>query len=664
MIDFNIDKVRTFVRRSGLFSTGARVMADFALRHAPGASGLFYLTVALTVQNVQNSHVCYKLSLQAGTVLAAVNEDCPCRKLHLPDVESWKNTLLEDPACRHLIALAPLDDIKTVLLVLDGADGCYLQRQYYYEQSIVKALIRRARIIRELPQLPENFLHDLVTFFPDKAKHPAPDFQQLAVLAALRHKLMVLSGGPGTGKTTVAGAILALELMQNPDLKIKLAAPTAKAASRLQSSLVGNIDHLHGVSERVITALRELEAGTVHHLLGVKRDSTEFKHNAENPLDCDLLMVDECSMVPQHLMARLLEALPENAGLILLGDRYQLASVEAGSVIGDICQAARPNVLDAETAALFEAQTQWQIPQVNVEESAEYPLSACLVELTENHRFDKSAPGIGECARWVREMTQQDNVFEIAGKIAAIQGGGFEFVDAQKVDLEKFVREKLKQPRLASSESMLDLPALAAAGTPEERQKAFALLNSLKFLAPAYQGPSGIDKINEICMKALHLGELHSVGVPIIIRENNYKLDLCNSDIGLICLNENKEIRIYFPDKERAYRLAELPDHAPVFAMSVHKSQGSGFGETVCVMPEKFSELCTREMIYTAMTRAEKHLCCLGTTGMLAQTLANETIRMSNLTIRLREAAAGACAPTLPAPQEAELPDNNTASAQ
>ena len=310
MIDFNIDKIRTFVRRSGLFSTGARVMADFALRHAPGASGLFYLTVALTVQSAQSSHVCYKLSSQAGTVLAALNEDCPCRELRLPDMASWKNTLLDDPAGRDLIALAPDEDITNVLLVLDESDGCYLQRQYHYECSIVNALIRRSQVLRNLPVLPENFLHDLVTFFPDKARHPAPDFQQLAVLAALRHKLLVLSGGPGTGKTTVAGAILALELMQNPALKIKLAAPTAKAASRLQSSLAANIAHLHGV-DQVKTALQELEAGTIHHLLEVKRDSSEFRHNAENPLDCDLLMVDECSMVPQHLMARLLEALPD-----------------------------------------------------------------------------------------------------------------------------------------------------------------------------------------------------------------------------------------------------------------------------------------------------------------------------------------------------------------
>ncbi len=639
MTDFNIEKIRTFVRRSGLFGTGARVMADFALRHAPGASGLFYLTAALTVQSTQDKHVCYKLTSQAGTVLTPVNEDASCGEITLPDAVSWKNALLNDSAARPLIAAAPADNTDNVLLVLDEFDGCYLQRQYQYEQSIVQALLRRAQISLDLPELPENFLHDLVSFFPDKEKHPAPDFQQLAVLASLHHKLMILSGGPGTGKTTVAAAILAAQLRENLDLKISLTAPTAKAAARLKDSLTGNIANLTGAEEPVKDVLQNLTASTVHRLLGVRHNSHEFKHNAENPLDCDLLLIDECSMVPQHLMARLLEALPEHAGLILLGDRYQLASVEAGSIIGDICQAALPNVLNKDAADLFTTQTQWKVPYLTVSQAAEYPLSACLVELTENHRFDKSAPGIGECAKLVRDLTDPADAPEVAAQIIAVKGKGFEFVDAQKVDLEKFVQEKLKLPRLESGESMADLPKLAAAGTAEDRQKAFALLNSLKFLAPSYQGKTGIDKINEICMKKLHLSDIHSVGVPLIIRENNYKLDLVNSDIGLVCLNENKEIRIYFPDKERTYRIAELPAHAPVFAMSVHKSQGSGFTETVCVMPDKVNELCTREMIYTAMTRAEKHLCCLGTVDLLAETIANETRRMSNLSLQIKSTA-------------------------
>ena len=232
MTDFNIEKIRSFVRRSGLFSTGARVMADFALRHAPNASGLFYLTVALTVQSSQDKHVCCKFTTLSRKVLTAINEDSPCGEITLPDAASWKDALLNDSAARHLIASAPDDDITNVLLVLDEFDGCYLQRQYQYEQSIVRALIQRSQISRELPKLPENYLHDLVSFFPDKVAHPAPDFQQLAVLASLCHKLMIISGGPGTGKTTVATAILAVQLRENVNLKISLAAPTAKAAAR------------------------------------------------------------------------------------------------------------------------------------------------------------------------------------------------------------------------------------------------------------------------------------------------------------------------------------------------------------------------------------------------------------------------------------------------
>ena len=129
MIDLNIDKIRAFVRRSGLFNTGARVMADFIMRHAPDISGISYLTVALTVQSTQENHVCYKLSSQAETVLTALNADCPCREIRLPDVESWKNALLNDPARHPLIVSAPDEEISTSILVLDDSDGCYLLRQ-------------------------------------------------------------------------------------------------------------------------------------------------------------------------------------------------------------------------------------------------------------------------------------------------------------------------------------------------------------------------------------------------------------------------------------------------------------------------------------------------------------------------------------------------------
>lgn len=636
ILDCKVEDVRSFVRCSALFSDAALVMADFALRCAPGSTGLFYLTVALTVNSNQANHVCCKLSKYAGTELVALNSDCSFGTLRLPDVQTWREALRQDPAVGHCIAFYPQEKTHSALLVFDPDDGCYLQRQWHFEQSIVRALISRARSVYDLPILPEKFLHSLVKFFPDAVKHPAVDHQQLALLAALRHKLLVISGGPGTGKTTVASAILALKLKFAPQMKILLAAPTAKAAIRLKESLIGNLDNLQQVSDSTRAALQELPAVTINRLLGTDRKSHEFKRNQENPLECDLLLVDECSMVSQHLMARMLEALPESADLILLGDRYQLASVEAGSVIGDICQAAQPNVPDAETAKLFKEQTNWDVPVFSEDDLQKYPLNGCLVELTENHRFDTAAPGIGRSAALIRNLDNSSDFAAAAAEISNIKDGGFEFIRHEQINIEKFIAAKLAIPRLASGESMLDLLRLAGENTPESRNKAFALLNALKILAPVHHGKIGIDRLNALCMEILQLKDIHSVCMALMISQNDYRVNLFNSDTGIVCRGGNGTKEVWFPGNERAYKISELPEHVPVFAMSVHKSQGSGFSETICVLPEKFNEACSREMIYTAMTRAEKQLCCIGSVEVLTQTLKNVTERMSNLTGQLQ----------------------------
>ena len=177
---------------------------------------------------------------------------------------------------------------------------------------------------------------------------------------------------------------------------------------------------------------------------------------------------------------------------------------------------------------------------------------------------------------------------------------------------------------------------LAASGNAEDRSKAFALMDKLKILCPAYDGVRGIDSLNQLAAKILNLNTACEPGSILLIKRNDYRIDLVNGDIGLVGKDEQGTVKIFFAGKTHAYNISDLPEHEAAFAMTVHKSQGSGFSETIFIMPEKATELMTREMVYTAMTRAENKLCCIGSVEVFAQALAKVTVRMSNLSNKLQ----------------------------
>ncbi len=632
---YTLEKVRNFVRHSRLFGHAAQIMGDFILRAGKVQSPELYLTMALTVQKAGEQHICLQLPEYAGQTLIAQNENQ--EQLRLPELDSWIESLKECQAENILLFADGQHDgnASSALLLIDQSNGCYLQRQWSLECSIIRNLCSRANSFLELPQLPPGYLHNLISFFQTAQDHPEIDYQQLAVMAAMRRKLTVISGGPGTGKTTVAAAVLAVKSEQNPALRIKLAAPTAKAAVRLLQSLQSNIDKLSSSNE-IKNKLRNLESSTIHSLLGVRRNSNEFIYNSTNYLNCDLLLLDECSMVSQELMANTLEALSPDAEVILLGDRYQLASVEAGAVMADICDGAEPNLLDRQAAELFAGQTSWQVATADENTLKHAPLTGALIELKENHRFAKNAQILGETAAMIRDLNDSGDIAATASYIAGRSGAEFEFKDLDEKELKKLLKEKFSAPRLADGSKFTDLPQLAASGKTADRAKAFELMEKLKILAPAYEGVRGINHLNKTAMEILQLDSIYSPGAILIIKRNDYRVKLVNGDIGLVGRDEQGNIKVFFAGQPHPYDIADLPEHEAVFAMSVHKSQGSGFGETVFVMPEKMTPLMTREMVYTAMTRAENKLCCIGSVEVFAQALANTTIRMSNLPAKLK----------------------------
>ena len=634
---YDLENIRRFVRQSHLFGQAAQVMGDFILRNTDSDSIELYLAMVLAVQCSVDKHVCCRLAEYAGKTL--ISETDPEDKLTLPDLYSFL-LALHPERTNNAIAFynSPAREKSSALLIIDKDAGCYLQRQWSFEQSILNNLLDRANSFRELPDMPPGYIHGLIEFFPTAAQHSTVDYQQLAVMAAMRRKLLVLSGGPGTGKTTVAAAILASMLEQNSELRISLAAPTAKAAVRLLQSLQSNTAKLSS-TDIVKEKLSALESTTIHSMLGTRHGSREFFYNSSNYLNCDVLLIDECSMVSQDLMARTLEALPPEASLILAGDRYQLASVEAGAVMADICDGAEPNSLDSKAAEVFFKQTAWQVPVAADDTIRKSPMAGAVVELKENHRFAKNAQVLGEVATLIRELHSNDqaqDVQQVAEYIASRNREEFEFKDLEAKDLKPFLEKKFSEPRLAGGETFADLPRLAASGNDDDRAKAFELMDKLKILCPAYDGVRGINSLNQLAAKILKLENMYAPGSILLIKRNDYRVDLVNGDIGLVGKDENGSIKIFFAGKNHAYKVSDLPEHEAAFAMTVHKSQGSGFGETIFIMPEKATELMTREMVYTAMTRAENKLCCIGSVEVFARALAKVTVRMSNLSNKLK----------------------------
>ena len=554
-----LEELRFLTRGNEDFAEIDRVLGEFLLRLCTEPLPEVYLAGVLASRAVRSGDSCANLAA-CGRIFEA------------PELSAWLAALRRPGAAKAVTVLERTGEIVIPVtpLVADWRGRCYLQRYFQFEHSVAADLVARAALPAEIPELDKGSLAALAEFFPDAAHHPEPDFQQWAVWNGIARHLTVLSGGPGTGKTTVAAALVALELTLRPHSRVALAAPTGKAQARLLDSMRRSLAHLR-VGGAVRESMMKLEAGTIHALLGARRNSHEFVHRADNLLECDLMIVDECSMVPLNLMARLLEALPRTCRLVLLGDRRQLASVEAGAVMADLCDAGRSNAGNAAVAESFARQTGWTIP----EDDVAAPLSGCVVELTENHRFDRAAPLLGKLAGAIRDLPATPAAAEsLAREIRDWRGPEFCFIPAADAALERRVAELAKKERLDGRWRLLDLPGLAADGGAEARRTAFALLESFRMLAPQIQGRRGVKSLNEMMCRVLHLPNPVMAGVPVLIRENAPALGLFNGDTGIFAHDPvSGRLRAFFPGMGRSYLPGELPPFETVFAMTVHKSQ-------------------------------------------------------------------------------------------
>ena len=727
-----------------------RAFAAFLAREVPDAPAPLLLASALASHQLGRGHVCLDLAQTLAEPDLALSlppegdslEDpppLPSALLGELTLADWQEALTHPLIVGHGPGSTPL--------VLD-ATRLYLRRYWHHEREIRHHIAARLgksddtcrspgspavrRIDEGADRRPAETTHTAETetlsaalsaLFPPST---TLDWQKAACALATRSPFAVITGGPGTGKTTTVVKLLALlQTLALGEgrraLRIRLAAPTGKAAARLNESIAGQVSslQLEGLApllaapekpegsnplwepnllgDKAVDHLRRAiptEVTTLHRLLGSRPDTRHFRHNARHPLPLDVLVVDEASMVDVEMMAALLDALPPRARLVLLGDKDQLASVEAGSVLGDLCARAEGGHYRPETADWLAEATGQALPPEMID-PAGAPLDQAIAMLRVSHRFD-AASGIGQLARAVnRDAASREKraaIREVLGhgyadlshlKLETDRDRGLErlvvsghpagFPDRGKSAGEgRIVNGKTLPPPVGYRhylEVMQNLDVMKHA-SPEANpdgesdrealddwaRQVLAAHGQFQLLCALRRGPWGVEGLNERIRAALEKEglidsgdgrRLWYPGRPVLVTRNDYGLGLMNGDIGITLAlpqpsgegnaHQGPALRVAFPAGDGSGRIkwvlpSRLQAVETVFAMTVHKSQGSEFTHTALLLPDTPNPILTRELVYTGITRARHWLTLVETgRGQLLDAVERRVMRVSGL---------------------------------
>ncbi|TFW22133.1 exodeoxyribonuclease V subunit alpha [Massilia arenosa] len=608
-------------RLSGVF---ARFIGS--LGHAGGP--LMLATVVLS-ELEGRGHSCLELADLASDPAALLGWEAPeWRALAATcgtvprTVKTWREALA---ACEPVWCPGDFDFGEPLVL---EEERLYLRRYWRDEALVADSVRQRARTLRAIDAHEVKGWLD-VLFASNQRHGEPPDWQRLACAIAVRGRMAVITGGPGTGKTYTVARLLALLFALAGDeaqrQRIALAAPTGKAAARLKQSIEKALGDL---AERVGGALplRELTtrmgaARTLHSLLGARPDTRAFAHNRGNPLDVDVLIVDEASMVHLEMMAALLDALPTTATLILLGDKDQLASVEAGAVLGDLCHDAQAGRYTQETLDYAAACTGESVPPQFAGQGG--PLAQQTVMLRHSRRF--GGP-IGQLALAVNDG-------DTARAFAVLRAG-----DAAVQWQERASQQSVVALAMEGYRPYLDLVRTDS----HDAKPILQAFEAFRILCAVRDGEWGVEGLNaaiEAKLQGARLlprgGEWYA-GRPVMVTRNDYGTGVFNGDIGLTLPDPQRpgSLRVYFleGDTVRSVLATRLRHVETAYAMTVHKSQGSEFRHTVMVLPRERSAVITRELIYTGITRASQVFTLMSSGGtVLEEGIVRRTQRASGL---------------------------------
>lgn len=596
---------------------------------------LVALGLAMASRAPAHGHLCFTIDLDAIELLPA-NKSLP----PWPDPKDWIAALRSSPLIRDAN-----DQNTSTPLVLDDKGRLYLDRYYRYEISIADAVLKRL----SSHDATTDVSHLLNQLIPDSSNEKGVIEQRQAISSALSKKFFILTGGPGTGKTACVAAILLLLLHQNPkpeQLRIRAMAPTGKAAARLANAIRQFVSSAESrrIDPRLKSLLRFLpkEAATIHRSLGAYPDSPgRYRYHKKNLLPADIVVVDEASMVDAALMAALVDAISDDTRLILIGDRDQLASVEAGSILGDLCDG-----LTERSRLSRKHRHPVSITAGNESESGH------VATLRFPFRFD-ALSDIWDISSSIRELSNLEGqalVHAIDGILAKLSHGidGFSFVTiSNKEGLQSQAASEARKYILTSWDSVLksiiETVKSVTDATSHLEAVNFALdqLNKFMVLCATREGPFGVESV-----KRLVLSELTYLingssdwfeGCPLMVTENDYELGLFNGDTGVVLRDNNNDLVAWFQgqDRPRSFKRYNLPPYEIMFAVTIHKSQGCQFERVCLLLPELDTGFITREMVYTAITRAQKHVYLIASSEVLRAALGRRVVRASGLSDRL-----------------------------
>lgn len=562
------------------------------------------LGAALASRAVGRGHVCATLADLAERPL--LDDDGEPVDVAVPSLSAWLAALEQSP-------LVGDGDARTPLVLVGGR--LYLHRYFDYERRLAASLLAR---VERRPDVDTRLLAEgLDRLFPREPGHE----QRRAAAASVLQRFTVISGGPGTGKTTTVVRILALLQEQalarrGAPLRMTLVAPTGKAAQRLGEAIGASVETLP-VDDAIRAAIPR-EATTIHRALGYQpRTPTRFRHGLERPLDTDLVLADEASMIDLALMTKLVEAVPPSARLILLGDKDQLTSVEAGAILGDVHGGATG--VTADVAATLGEVLGEIVPAADVP-----PIANSMVRLDKSYRY-RGDSGIGALARAINAGDVDRSLRVLAGDVSMPYGQ----VQLLPIDAS----DPLGGPLGGTV-----VEGFRAAVTPGDLARRLEALGAFRVLAAHRRGPLGVDGLNAAIATRLRRESLtpgdgeHYEGRPILVTTNDYQMNLFNGDVGLV-VREGAGLVACFPadDGVRRVPVGRLPPHDTVFAMTVHKSQGSEFDRVAIVLPDRLSPVLTRELVYTAVTRAREAADLFGDSAVVAGAIRQRVERASGL---------------------------------
>jgi exodeoxyribonuclease V alpha subunit len=603
---------------------------------------IFHLLIALS-ESLRAGHSCLPLSVVANTRFGY-----GCDKQGIVTHNGF--TFAEYP---HLVELCEQLSIRNIdnQAIVFYENKLYLRRYFNFEQELLNFISTKNSsandsTLQVFDSIEIKYCLDAL-FPPQNAEQENNeiDWQKVAVANAMNKNFSIIAGGPGTGKTYTVTKLLAALVMlnssskdnNNQDKKIALVAPTGKAAQRLSESITNALQGFKGkISDEVLSKIPE-KAQTLHRLLGVIPNSVNFRHHQDNLLNIDILLIDEVSMVDLPLMVRVFRALPRHCQVILLGDADQLPSVAAGSVLNDLAPKPHRGYSRENQHYLTEITACLKLPKwKKTPKLSESAIAADhVVFLEKSRRFDGEG-GIGKIANHVINGRFSES-WKLLNEKYSLDNSAQE--NPPKNDRTLCLLKGKPSSWLAELVTTYYVPIF----TKKTVSEAFEQLQKFRILCATRVGEQGVESLNEQVQEILikrgdiNAFETRYCGQPIMINVNNYSLGLYNGDIGLLWKNEAGHLMAVFEQADNEHKWvnpARLPQHETVYAMTIHKTQGSEFEHVAIVLPEQAdNKLLSRELMYTGITRAKKKLSVSSLANVWRHGVTTKTTRYSGINL-------------------------------